>query len=564
MTEEQNVERAVDDESNWEHASANPVNWPEWKKWRTTLIACFVTFIVGLNNTSAATIAPDIASEFGINDEQFQYTFFAITAWSVAAAIMPMLILPLMEGWGVRWIYIICYTLFTLSILPQALARNFHTLIITRFFAGAFGGVLQNAVDGIAANLWADPRKRAMPVSLYIFALVFGVTMGSVEGAIGGTRLGWRWTFWIELIIYAAFFPMVFLFIQECRGPVILRALLLATAKDQQGQKRSNEAATSPTSDDKKRKAIHLSSYPDAGTTAHLENSKEMQKQTTTLRQSLHEIRTVMTRSMYLLATEPPISLFTLWSAFSFGIVFLSTQSIALVFESTYGFSAYASGLAQASLAVGEVIAIIAQVGQNRVFVRSSSPSPSSSGGEEKSYPTSTTERRDPADTDGEDTTDPESHLYLSIPSSFLPLTGGLFLYAWTSYSPTSSPHWIIPCLGLALIGFGITSVVIAVSLYVTDGYASHAASAIAAVAFGENVLAGILPLAALRMYERLGYQWAGSLLGFASLALSFAPVLLVWRGKRIRARSKWAKGVGVGGGDGGDDGGGERGPRGP
>ena len=29
-------------ESNWESASENPVNWPEWKKWRTTLIACFV------------------------------------------------------------------------------------------------------------------------------------------------------------------------------------------------------------------------------------------------------------------------------------------------------------------------------------------------------------------------------------------------------------------------------------------------------------------------------------------------------------------------------------------
>ena len=365
-------------------------------------------------------------------------------------------------------------------------------------------------------------------------------------------------TFWIELIIYGTFFPVVFLLIQECRGSVILQKWRLATAKKGQHPQASNEVHSLPSEDDdEKQKATPLSTSSAAVSAARTPSTQQHQKQddkqpttTNTFRHSVREIRTVMLRSMYLLATEPPISLFTLWSSFSFGIVFLSTQSIALVFESSYGFSAYASGLAQASLAVGEIIALAAQVGQNRVFVKCSSAS------ETKHTPTSSTESEADPDPREEEKTNPEAHLYLSIPSSFLPLTGGLFLYAWTSYSPTS-PHYIIPCIGLSLIGFGITSVVTAVSLYVTDGYATHAASAVAAVAFGENMFAGLLPLAALRMYERLGYQWAGSLLGFASLLLSFAPVLLVWRGKRIRARSKWVAGA-VEGDGGGKPGGNE------
>lgn len=79
-----------------------------------------------------------------------------------------------------------------------------------------------------------------------------------------------------------------------------------------------------------------------------------------------------------------------------------------------------------------------------------------------------------------------------------------------------------------------------AVSVYVTDCYASHASSAISGVAFGENIFAAILPLATRDMYTKLGFQWASSLLGFIGLLLSMAPVVLIFAGKTIRAKSKY------------------------
>ena len=84
------------------------------------------------------------------------------------------------------------YALFTIFLIPQAVAQNFATLVVCRTLAGAAGGTLQNAADGVAANLWRTAQERVFPLTLYVFALVFGVTMGPVLGAVV-EPLSWRW-----------------------------------------------------------------------------------------------------------------------------------------------------------------------------------------------------------------------------------------------------------------------------------------------------------------------------------------------------------------------------------
>ncbi|KAA8648304.1 hypothetical protein EYZ11_001972 [Aspergillus tanneri] len=60
-----------------------------------------------------------------------------------------------------------------------------------------------------------------------------------------------------------------------------------------------------------------------------------------------------------------------------------------------------------------------------------------------------------------------------------------------------------------------------AVVNYLTDADEGYAAS----------------PLASYQLFENLGYGWAGSLMGFISVALSLVPVVLVWKGPEIRGR---------------------------
>lgn len=81
-----------------------------------------------------------------------------------------------------------------------------------------------------------------------------------------------------------------------------------------------------------------------------------------------------------------------------------------------------------------------------------------------------------------------------------------------------------------------------AIMMYVTDAYAKYAASASAAVCFGENIFTAFLPLAAQSMYTNLEFQWAPPVLAFIALLLSFAPIVLVLKGKRIRERSPFMR----------------------
>lgn len=95
------------DEIDWDNSSHNPFNWPAWKKWTTMATACWVTFIVGLNATAITTASEEITAEFNLGTGIFEKAFLPVTAWNAAAALVPLLTLPLMDTYGVRYGYVV-------------------------------------------------------------------------------------------------------------------------------------------------------------------------------------------------------------------------------------------------------------------------------------------------------------------------------------------------------------------------------------------------------------------------------------------------------------------------
>lgn len=171
----------------------NPFNWSVIKKWSVTLIACYVTFIVGFNATALTAAVSQTNSTFNISDDTFPNSLWPVTAWNTGGALAPMVVLPIMEDYGTRPGYLITYMIFLIFIIPQAVAENFATFIVCRFFAGCCGAVLQDAMDGIIADIWAKATQRSLPVSCYVFALLAGVSVGPVVGGAIVLRLNWRW-----------------------------------------------------------------------------------------------------------------------------------------------------------------------------------------------------------------------------------------------------------------------------------------------------------------------------------------------------------------------------------
>jgi MFS family permease len=78
-------------------------------------------------------------------------------------------------------------------IVPQAVAQNFATLIVTRIITGACSGVLANITSGIVSDIWKVGRAKSFGTSLYIFALLAGLNMGPVFGSLTVRYTTWRW-----------------------------------------------------------------------------------------------------------------------------------------------------------------------------------------------------------------------------------------------------------------------------------------------------------------------------------------------------------------------------------
>ncbi|KAK3696509.1 hypothetical protein LTR37_017927 [Vermiconidia calcicola] len=458
----------------------NPRNFSKTWKWIITGAALLGTLVIPLNGTSITVARQELNAEFNVSDATFPHSYWAVTSWSVGGAIFIIVGLPLMEDLGVRLGYLIFYAFFILMIIPQALAQNFATLLVTRFFSGGCVALLANTVASIIPDVWEGDKARSIPVGLYILFYLMGSTLGPpMFAGVVDDRLhvrDWRWIFYIQLIIYGALFPLFFFAIKETRANVILK-------------RRAN----------KLRKQTGKQIY------THEElNGPPMLK---TLAKAAY-------RPIYLLGTEPVLMASTVWSAFSFGTVFLFTQSVEQVYTDVYGWEPYDTGYLQTSVVIGEMLGWVTSFYGTKVYLDSAKRNDERPG-----HPI------------------PEARLYVSLFGSFVGITGGMFVYAWTSYP---SIHWIAPTIGLTMVGFGIQTVVSAVADYIEDAYAAsnYAASAISSVAAGENIVAGFLPLATQSMYVELGFQWASSLLGFIALVLSFAPIVFIWKGRRFRERS--------------------------
>ncbi|KAF2726065.1 MFS general substrate transporter [Polychaeton citri CBS 116435] len=459
------------------HDPGNPYNWPPTRKWLVTGTALLGTLVVTLNGTSITVAADAINGQFNVSDASFPNSYWPVFSWSLGGGLFIILFLPLMEDLGIRKGFLIFYVFFFLMVIPQAVAQNFATLIVTRFFAGGCVALLANTIASIIPDVFESDEERSIPVGLYIMLYLVGSTLGPPMFAGVEQHLDtWRWIFYIQLIIYGSLFPVFFFMIRETRSAVILR-----------------------------------------------QRAKKLRKTSNKLIRTKSEINGIpfrtklwrsTTRPLLLLFTEPVLFASTLWSAFSFGTVYLFSQSVEQVFAELYGWRGYSTGYVQGAVVIGELLGWLATIYNSKLYLKSARRNNEMPG-----RPI------------------PEARLYVSVFGSFFGITGGMFVYAWTSYP---SLPWIAPAIGLAMVGFGIMTVVTAVADYVTDAYAAsdYAGSAISAVAFGENLVAGTLPLATGRIYTQLGFQWASTLLGLLAFVLSLAPVVFLWKGTSLRARS--------------------------
>ncbi|KAF5631037.1 major facilitator superfamily transporter [Fusarium sp. NRRL 25303] len=218
-------------------------------------------------------------------------------------------------------------------------------------------------------------------------------------------------------------------------------------------------------------------------------------------------------RPIRMLLLEPITGFICLYVAAEFGTLFSFFAAVPYTFGSVYQFSIEESGLVFLSIVIGCFLGLITVILCDVFLYRKQAPK----------YPL----HQIP----------PEHRLYPSMIGSIgLPI--GLFWFAWTARSGVS---WASPAASMIIFAWGNLCVFVSTMQYITDTYhGSVVASAASANSLARYGFAGVFPLFTIQMYEKLGIDWASSLLAFVALALLPVPWVLFKYGPTIRAKSAY------------------------
>lgn len=115
-----------------------------------------------------------------------------------------------------------------------------------------------------------------------------------------------------------------------------------------------------------------------------------------------------------------------------------------------------------------------------------------------------------------------------------------LFWFGWTGNF--ESVHWIVPIIASMLFAVGGCLIFNCIFCYLAHAYPNYAASVLAGNDFMRSSFGAGFPLFASAMFHNLGVGWACTLLGCLTVVFIPFPFILLWRGRRIRMASKYAR----------------------
>ncbi|KAI8977257.1 major facilitator superfamily domain-containing protein [Mycotypha africana] len=152
-----------------------------------------------------------IENEMKISTEQVNLT---ITVYMVFQAVSPTFWGTIADSYGRRPVLMITMLVYCAACTGLALAPNYAALTIFRMLQ-AFGS---SSVIAISAGLLGDivdSKKRGSYFGVYSLGQLLGPALGPVLGGIITEELGWRWIFWILVILGGTSITFVGFFVPE-------------------------------------------------------------------------------------------------------------------------------------------------------------------------------------------------------------------------------------------------------------------------------------------------------------------------------------------------------------
>lgn len=229
------------------------------------------------------------------------------------------------------------------------------------------------------------------------------------------------------------------------------------------------------------------------------------------LRPLSERLRVFLLRPFQLLFMEPIVFFISLYMSVLYGLLYMFFVAYPIIYQKGKGYSASITGLMFIPIAVGVIMSAACSPWVNKHYLTLVKKHNGKPPAEARLIP-------------------------MMFSCWFIPV--GLFIFAWTSYPALS---WAGPALGGWPVGFGFIFLYNSANNYLVDSYQNQAASALAAKTFIRSLWGAGAVLFTNQMYNRLGYQWASTLLAFIGLGCCMIPYVFYFKGAAIRKHSHFA-----------------------
>ncbi|KAF9872692.1 MFS multidrug transporter [Colletotrichum karsti] len=308
----------------------NPQTFPMWKKWTFTILQAIATLAVAFVSTAYSGGIAEVIRTFGVSTE---IGILGVSLFVVGFACGPLAWAPLSEIFGRQFLFIGTYICLTAFNAGAAGAQNIETLIVLRFFAGAFGSSPLTNAGGVIADMF-NAEQRGLATAIFAAAPFLGPSIGPIVGGFLGVAEGWRWIEGLMAIFTGVILIIVTFTVPETYAPVLLRRRAEKLEKITGKQ--------------------YVSKYE-----AH-QGRKTIGQQ----------FKVALSRPWILLFKEPIVLLTAIYMAIVYGTLYMLFAAFPIVFQRGRGWSPGVGGLAFLGVAVGMIFAVIYTGFDSRRYIK--------------------------------------------------------------------------------------------------------------------------------------------------------------------------------------------------
>jgi multidrug resistance protein len=233
---------------------------------------------------------------------------------------------------GRKPVYVLTLSLAVIFTIPCAVAPNIATLLVCRLIDGIAFSAPMTLVGGTLADLWR-PEERGVPMAAFSAAPFAGPAIGPLVGGFLSDAAGWRFLYWIQLILSGVAWIIITFTVPETFAPILLSRRAAKLRKEKNDDRFTTE--------------------------------KELDQRPIT-----QQLKIFLIRPLQLLTREPIVMCLSLYMSVLYGLLYMFFVAYPIIYQEGKGWNAGSTGLMFIPIAIGVVLSAVCAPWVNKHYLK--------------------------------------------------------------------------------------------------------------------------------------------------------------------------------------------------